>query len=114
MPRRFALLLAAVLLACTVHGWSPAGGPLPCTRSAIGGVQRTGGAAMLSPLLETPSAAPLMEAPSMLLADSLDAADAFQFLAGLANSPLILLVPIGAGTVVASIIIFILVKSSDS
>jgi len=66
---------------------------------------------MLSPLLETTSAAPFMEAPSLLLAD---AADVFEVLAGIANSPLILLVPIGAGTLVASIIIFILVKSSES
>uniref|UniRef100_A0A6T7FYM7 Uncharacterized protein n=1 Tax=Coccolithus braarudii TaxID=221442 RepID=A0A6T7FYM7_9EUKA len=44
--------------------------------------------------------------PMVLTSDIIDA------LAGFANSPAILLIPIGAGTVVASLIILILVKSA--
>jgi hypothetical protein len=39
-------------------------------------------------------------------------ASAFDTIVGLAQSPLILLVPIGAGTLVAAGIIYILVKSA--
>ena len=46
--------------------------------------------------------------PTDLLADS----SPLDFLAAFANSPFILLVPIGAGALVAGIIIFILVKSA--
>ena len=38
--------------------------------------------------------------------------DAFDLISGFANSPLILLVPIGAGTLVAAIIIYVLVKAA--
>mmetsp|Transcript_14061 Transcript_14061/g.23317 ORF Transcript_14061/g.23317 Transcript_14061/m.23317 type:complete len:110 (+) Transcript_14061:66-395(+) len=47
-----------------------------------------------------------IELPPILLADVIDA------IAGFADSPLILLLPIGAGTLVACVIIFILVKSA--
>ena len=55
---------------------------------------------------------PLMHAATAALPSSLLLSDAFDMISGFAGSPLILLLPIGAGTLVASIIIFILVKSA--
>ena len=53
-----------------------------------------------------PAAVAVVAAPSVLVAD------AFDLIAGFANSPLVLLVPIGAGSLVAAAIIYILVKSA--
>ncbi len=60
----------------------------------------------LEQLAESPAAAGAGLPTSAVLADVLDVVQGF------ADSPLILLVPIGAGTLVASIIIAILVKSA--
>jgi len=70
---------------------------------------------MLAPL-ETFTTLPHMDAaasaltslPTTLLADS----SPLDFLVAFANSPAILLLPIGAGSVVAGLIIFVLVKSA--
>ena len=53
------------------------------------------------------AAAALTTLPSTLIADS-----PLDFLSGLDTSPLILLLPIGAGSLVAAAIIFVLVKAA--
>jgi len=82
--------------------------------SALGASRRSA-PIMFTPLgasgFEPPSAAAAAAATAALPASVLvgDIADVLQ---GFAGSPLILLVPMGAGALVASIIIFILVKSA--
>ena len=61
---------------------------------------------LAAPQLESAAAA-LTTLPSTLLADS-----PLDFLVGFDTSPLILLVPIGAGSLVAAAIIWVLVKSA--
>ena len=59
--------------------------------------------------------APLDAAASVSasLPSSVLVSDVFDGLQGFATSPLILLVPIGAGTLVAALIIYVLVKSAE-
>ena len=66
------------------------------------------GAAMQMQMPLESAATALTSLPSTLLADS----SPLDFLVGFDTNPLILLVPMGAGSLVAALIIFILVKSA--
>ena len=63
--------------------------------------------AIASPLLGAPPPVVAAQLPSVLLADPLD------ILIGFANSPVVLLIPIVAGALVASLIIWFLIKSAS-
>ena len=99
-----------VLLACLVAGAHAAlvqPTRLPCARRAV--------ARAAAPTMLVPEAlAPLDAAASVSasLPSSVLVSDVFDGLQGFATSPLILLVPIGAGTLVAALIIYVLVKSA--
>lgn len=105
-----------LLLVCWLslaHGFAPAA-QMPLVKSAA----RSASAVKMH--LPIADALPLHAAPLDALVPSLPSAmlvsdavgDFSGALSGFAGSPLILLLPIGAGTLIASIIIFILVKAA--
>lgn len=71
---------------------------------------------MLAPPLlgaaAAPAAANYAASAAAVLPSSLLIADIVDTISGVANSPLVLLIPIGGGSLVAAIIIYILVKSA--
>ena len=100
LPRR-ALLLCFIAVAHAAFVAPPT--RLPCVRSAT---PRAAPAVSMvvppPPLVDAAASLP----STLLLSDAVDAISSF------ATNPLILLVPISAGGIVASIIIYILVKSA--
>ena len=100
LPLRVALLAAAL---ASTSAFAGPGGALAARPAG-----RLAAPRMLAPApLPLPAAAATAApATALLVADVLDT------LQGFAGSPLLLLVPIGAGTLVASIIIYLLVKSA--
>lgn len=100
---RVLLVLAFCATACAYARVGCVGAP---TLRAARAERTTGVVASLD--ASEPALMVLNTLPTDLLADS----SPLDFLAAFANSPFILLVPIGAGALVAGIIIFILVKSA--
>jgi hypothetical protein len=102
------LVLCAVLSASAFHA-APAHRqvPLSSRRSVRAAPAMSAPLALATQLAATPisGALPL---PSVLVAEGV-----FDLIEGFAGSPLVLLVPIGAGTLVAFGIIFVLVKSAE-
>ena len=100
----------SALLACLVasaHGLVLQPARLPVARAIA---PRATAPAMLLPealpTLDVAASLPSSLPSTVLVADLVDA------ISGFASSPLILLVPIGAGTLVAAAIIYVLVKSA--
>ena len=101
--------LHLVLLACLAAGTHAfLVQPAQLARSRPAPASRTSAPAMVVPPMvdETLSTAVAALPSTVMLSDVMDA------VAGFAGSPLILLVPIGAGTLVACGIIFVLVKAA--
>ena len=107
-PRTFALLA----LACLV-GQGEAFAAGSAARRLAPARRSTSSAMSLAPLAEPAlqqlpelfaSQDSILAAPSGLMQTTVTISDAFDLISGFANSPLILLVPMGAGTLVAAII----------
>ena len=79
---------------------------LPCARSAA---PRAASPSMLLPPIPLDVAA---SSVSTSLPSTVLVSDAFELITSFGNSPFVLLIPIGAGTLVASLIIWVLVKSA--
>jgi hypothetical protein len=105
--RCLVVCLAAAFLGCATAFVQPA--RLACAPTAA---SRAPGASMLAPV----DPLPLLDAAATSAAASMPATmllgDAFDALSGFLGSPAILLIPIGAGSLVASLIIWVLVKAA--
>ena len=100
----FAAVLACSLAACAHAALVPSA-RLPCARAATSRAPIA--VSMVAPLDALPLDAAAFAFPTSLLLS-----DVFDGLQSFAASPAILLVPIGAGTLVAMAIIYVLVKSA--
>ena len=101
-------MLCAVLSASAFHA-APAHRQVPLSRGSVRAAP-----AMSAPLdLATQLAATPISGAELPLPSALVAEGIFDVLEGFVGSPLILLVPIGAGSLVAFGIIFVLVKSAE-
>jgi hypothetical protein len=105
-------LLSALCCIAFTQGFAPAA-RLPCAQS---GVRTPSAVAMHVPVAEVLPFDPpaLLDAATTAssMPSSLLIGDVLESIAGFATSPLVLLLPIGAGSLVAAIIIYILVKSA--
>ena len=100
MSRATLALVLACAVACADAFAAVQPARLPCARSVA---PRAAATSMLAPVpLDAAASLP----STLLLSDTLDA------LQGFVGSPLILLIPIGAGSLVAAGIIWVLVKSA--
>jgi len=107
--RSLLLLLCGTPLAASA--WHAASVHRPAAlsrRAAHAGPAMVAAEPLAAQLAVPPLAGAELPLPSLLLGEGL-----FDLLAGLAGTPLILLIPIGAGSLVAFGIIFILVKSAE-
>ena len=103
------LVLCAVLSASAFHA-APAHrqAPLSSRRSVRAAPAMSAPLALATQLAATPISGAELPLPSVLVAEGV-----FDLIEGFAGSPLVLLVPIGAGTLVAFGVIFVLVKSAE-
>ena len=112
MARVFACvaMLLSFAAAAFVH---PAGARVRRSSTTAIAACRSATPAMLAPIpLAGASAPSFAAAAATAVPASLLVADVFDAISGFANSPAVLLIPIGAGSLVAAAIIYVLVKSA--
>ncbi|KAL1523658.1 hypothetical protein AB1Y20_018593 [Prymnesium parvum] len=119
-----ARLVAAALLVASCEAWAPVHAPGAPSHAARWRAPRASVCALAPPLDYVGAIAPSFATPlENLSSESLSSSalehmttllgeGVFDLLQDFAGSPAILLVPIGAGLLVASVIIFILVKAA--
>lgn len=105
---RSVLVLCAVLSASAFHAAPVHRAPLSSRRSVRAAPAMSAPLDFATQLAATPISGAELPLPSVLVAEGV-----FDLIEGFASSPLVLLIPIGAGGLVAFGVIFVLVKSAE-
>lgn len=105
---RSVLVLCAVLSASAFHAAPVHRAPLSSRRSVRAAPAMSAPLDFATQLAATPISGAELPLPSVLMAEGV-----FDLIEGFASSPLVLLIPIGAGGLVAFGVIFVLVKSAE-